>query len=596
MAAIDDTVEVEERSADIVPLPVQITKKILGGEDEAGIKRSNLIELSEHMARGFTDVGALEPPLDPLSLTRLVGMSQTMGGLLNAMAANVHGFGYYFEPLIDLEASDATDRVKAAMLLEAELKAEREAGEGDEPGDIDEPSDDEVKERIASLRIQMRREKAKLEAFFRNASRRISFTRLCRKMDKDKHSTGYGVIEVTRDGRGEPSRMNYAPSWSFRAMPVEGECEVESRVRATDISYYNVREYARFRRFVQIYEMSRRFFKEFGDRRVMSAMTGQYYKDVKSLKREEGEDAREATELLWFTVDSPESDVYGLVVWSGCVPGVIGNREQAEVNLLFFRSKAIPPMVIMVSGGKLAKGSRERLEALIQNEIKGVENFHKILVIEAEPAGKGIGGAAGLPTQDKIKIELRPLVEAIWKDSLWQGYAEANKHDLGQSFRIPPMLRGDTEKLNRATAKIAKETAEQQVFAPERKDFEFEMDRTILTDLGIMLWTFKLNSPEQTDAEQLVDFITKLIEGALTVNEARRIIAKVFGMELPPLDADWARMPMRQSLAGLAPEQLPEDAEDSDDEAKVDQTTDESEVLKLVVPHDEFHELFETTP
>lgn len=593
----------ESEGASVVPIPTRIMRKLLGGEDVAGIAQSNLLELSESMLAAFGQAGALEPPLDPLSLVRLVSMSSTLRPLIDAMSANIHGFGYRFEPVIDLDASDAIDRVRAAMLLEAEQQAEDEAAEGEEPGNIEPPTDDAVRERIDTLRDQMRREKAKLESFFANASRKFSFTRLSRKMQNDKEGTGFGVWEVRRDGRGNVRRLTHAPSWTFRALPHATSCDVESRIRATDISFRHIEERVKFRRFVQIHETRKRFFKEFGDPRLMSSLTGEFYKDSKEMKAKEPE-ASAATELLWFALDSSESDIYGQIRWSGCIPGVIGSREQAEVNLLFFRSKAIPPMVVMVSGGKLAKGAREKLEQLIQNEIKGVENFHKILVIEAVPHGKG-KPVAGLGTQDKVKIELRPLTDSIWKDSLWQGYAESNRHELGQAFRLPPMLRGDTTNLNRATAKIARESTEQLVFGPERRDFEFDIDRTLLADMGIMLWRFKLNAPESTDAEQIVTFIAKLLEGVVTTNEARRVVTKVLGIELPPLDAEWARMPIKPALAGLAPEPLPEEtdseaeaAQPSADEGEkdVDESSDDgdrADVVKLRVDESLFRSLVE---
>lgn len=588
------------------PLAVAVTKKILGaGDENADVQRSNLLELSDAMSKGFGQAGALSPPLDPLALTRLTGMSSTLRPLLDAMAVNVHGFGYWFEPVIDLDASDTVDRVRGAMLLEAELEAERRAGEGEEPEPADEPDDDEVKARIESLRTQARREKAQLEAFFANASRKISFTRLSRKMQTDKESTGWGVIEARRDGRGRLARLGYAPAWTFRALPLGRPVEIDCRVRATDMSYRTVKESVRFRRYVQIYETATRYFKEFGDPRVMSAKTGRYYDDAKALARAEGKEASPATEILWFNLDSSESDIYGSVRWSGCIPGVIGSREQAEVNLLFFRSKAIPPMIMLVSGGRLAKGARDRLEQTIRNEIKGVENFHKIMVIEAEGTGaRAMGG--GLPSQDKVKIELRPLTDAIFKDALWQGYAEANRGELGQSFRIPPMLRGDTAGLNRATAKIAREATEQLVFSPERRDFEFDMNQTLLADMGVMLWRFRLNAPESTDAETLVAFTTKLLEGTVSVNEARRVVARILGIDLPPFDAEWARMPIKPALAGLAPEPLPEDVEEEDEgettsegapegapEGEGEEPGADGDVVKLTLPQREFESLFD---
>jgi len=592
-APLDAAGEDDSVKADVVPLPVAIRKKLLGaGDENADVQRSNLLDMAESMSTVFNRAGALEPPLDPLSLTRLVGMSPTLRPLIDAMAVNVHGFGYWFEPVIDLDASDAADRVRAAMLLEREYEAERTTNEGEETSDINEPTDDEVKQRIESLRTQARREKARLDAFFRNASRTVSFSRLSRKMQGDKEGTGWGVWEARRDRNGNVVRLTHAPSWTFRALKLGKPVKTKCRVRATDISFREVEENVGFRRYVQVYESRRRYFKEFGDRRVMSSETGKYYEDEKTLAREE-KGSMPATEVVWFNLDSSESDVYGTIRWSGCVPGVIGSREQAEVNLLFFRSKAIPPMVIMVSGGKLAAGTREKLESMLLHEIRGVENFHKVIVIQAESTGSA--GAAGLPSQDKVKIELKPLTDAIFKDALWQGYAKENRNELGQSFRIPPMLRGDTESLNRATAKIARDATEQLVFAPERRDFEFDIDRTLLTDMGVMLWRFRLNAPESVDNETLVEFVTKLLEGIMSPNEARRRMSTVLGIEMPPFDAPWARMPLKYALAGLEPEPLPEDVETDD---RSDEGSDDEEkaadVVKITLPQAEFDSLFET--
>jgi PBSX family phage portal protein len=601
MSAAEELTEVSEEVEIGRTELVEIRKKLLEGDRQTDIQRSNMLDMSDLMSKAFNRSGAIEPPLDPLQLVRLVSMSGTLRPLIDTMAVCIHGFGYTFKPVIDLDSSDAFDRVKAAMLIEREFDAERD----DE--DVEEPPDEEVKKRIDSLRDQARRERAKLDAFFANVSREYSFTRMSRKHQIDKESTGYGAFEVRRNGNGRAVRMNYGPSWTFRALPLGAPVEVDAQVKITDISYRTIKEPVRFRRFVQIYEDQTSYFKEFGDPRVMSRKTGRYFDDDKEMRAEEGEDVVEATELLWMSLDSSESDVYGLIRWSGTIPGVIGSREQSEVNLLFFRSKAIPPMVVLVSGGKLAKGAAQKLERLIEHKVKGVENFHKVVVLQAEPAGKGIGGAGGLATQDKVKVSLQPLTEHIFKDALWQGYKNDNRHEQGQSFRLPPMLRGDTSNLNRATAKITREMSEQLVFGPERRDFEFDVNRTLLADMGIMLWRFALNGPESSDAEQVVEFVTKLLEGVMSVNEARRRISDVVGIELPPFDADWARMPLKQSIAGFNADSLPEDSNDTDmgdgrsedppdsddsDDDSDDADAEEQNTLKLVLKQDEFESLF----
>jgi PBSX family phage portal protein len=571
-----------------------VMKDLLGSGSELEIQRSNLVELSDQMQSAFEEAGAIEPPLDPLSLVRLSARSATLSPLVQAMAINVHGFGHRFDPVIDLDSSDAKETVKEAMMIEAEEKAEREAKEGEEPDNIQEPTEDEITERVESLKSQAKRELAKLKAFFRNASQEVSFSRLGRKLKTDEETTGYAAWEARRDTRGRLRRLKHSPSWTIRALPLSEPTRVTVRERSTDISWRDVEEDKRYRRFVQIYEDKTVYFKEFGDKRIMSSVTGEYFEDEKELAKE-NKGGVPATELIWFALDNPESDIYGQVRWSGCTPGILGNREQAEVSLLFWRSKAIPPMVIMVSGGKLAKGAKEKLQDILDNEIKGSRNFHKVILLEAESNKKKADPTGALPSQDKVTIEIRPLIDAIWSDAIWRGYVQDNRNEQGQAFRFPPMIRGDLEKLNRATAQIGKELVEQQVFQPERNDFSWIVDQTILADLGISLWTFKLNGPELSKVDQLVEFVTELANALLTINEGRTILGqKVFNKELPVIDADWARMPLKQSLAGMLPEDPEEDNSSDESEEELDSEPSKSEdssVLKIAIPEDDFRQL-----
>lgn len=568
------TDEVQEDVFQLFEDPVDVRKKLLGDEGDIGIQGSNLMGLADTMDKKFASVGAIEPPLDPLLLTRLVSQSETLPALIASMAANMHGFGYRFERVLDFESNEGWEKVKTAMWIEREMKARDEAAVGEEPQSIKEPTDEEVTTRIESLKERSRREYAKLKMFFTNCSRDMPFERLCRKLTTDQETTGYCVFEVRRDARGDVARLQFAPSWTFRALPRCDPVSVSSRIRATDISWSDIKETWSFRRYVQLYEQRCVYFKDFGDRRVMSSRSGKFYKDERQFQQEEP-GVRPATEVIWQNLDSSESDIYGNIRWSGCIPGALGSREQAEVNLFFFRSKAIPPLVVLVSGGKIAKGAKEQLQKVIEKEIKGKQNFHRILIIEAESGSSG-KMASAMPSQDRVKIELKPLTDAIFKDALWMDYKEANKQELGQSFRIPPLLRGDTTNLNRATAQIAERYAERQVFGPSRRDFGWAINHTILSDMGIMLWTFKLNAPEETDADIIKEFVKDLVESTVSINEARQIVGeRVFNTTLPRWDTDWANLPLKAALAGLMPEK--DEEEEEMEEAEDDMEGQESE-------------------
>jgi capsid portal protein len=117
----------------------------------------------------------------------------------------------------------------------------------------------------------------------------------------------------------------------------------------------------------------------------------------------------------------------------------------------------VPPLALLVSGGKLSDASIPRLERFIEENLKGKENFHKILILEAEGGG-GSGETA------RAKIELHPLTDAQQQDALFQVYDERNIDKVGTAFRLPRLIRGESKDFNRSTAESALRFAEDQVF------------------------------------------------------------------------------------------------------------------------------------
>src|SRR5262249_34309230 len=116
-----------------------------------------------------------------------------------------------------------------------------------------------------------------------------------------------------------------------------------------------------------------------------------------------------ATETLHFTVPST-GPPYGVPRWIGALLSVLGSREMEEVNYLYFQNKSVPPLALLVSGGRLSDASIPRIERFIEENLKGKENFHKILILEAEG-----GGSSG--EMARAKIELHPLTDAQQQDA-----------------------------------------------------------------------------------------------------------------------------------------------------------------------------------
>jgi len=217
------------------------------------------------------------------------------------------------------------------------------------------------------------------------------------------------------------------------------------------------------------------------------------------------------------------------------------------VNFLYFENKSVPPLAVLVSGGRLSAQSIPRIENFIENHIRGKRNFHKILILEAEPPGNG-----GIEHTGRLKIELRPLTAAQHSDALFQNYDERNIDKVGQSFRLPRMLRGDIRDFNRSTADAAIHFAESQVFEPERQEFDFIINRKILADMGIRFWRFTSKSPVNRDPATMADIIRGLVNAnVLTPEEARQLAGEVFNREFKKISAPWVKQPVALTLAGV---------------------------------------------
>jgi PBSX family phage portal protein len=352
---------------------------------------------------------------------------------------------------------------------------------------------------------------------------------------------------VLRNGAGEIVQFVYVPGFTVRLLPLDPELvEIDHKVKISDLSFDTVKVRCRFRRYVQVFEAETVFFKEFGDPRILSRRSGRVFRSVDELLAADPTDGP-ATELLHFRVHNPRSN-YGVPRWIGNLLAVLGSRQAEEVNYLYFQNKSVPPLAILVSGGRLSAQSIPRIESFIEEHIKGKRNFHKVLILEAEPAG----GGGNIEHTGRLRIELRPLTAAQHNDALFQNYDIANQDKVGQSFRLPRLLRGNMQDFNRATADSALMFAEMQVFQPEREEFDFVVNRKVLADMGIRFWRFVSKSPVNRDPATMADIIRGLVNAnVLTPEEARQLAGEVFNRELRKISAPWVKQPVPLTLAGV---------------------------------------------
>jgi PBSX family phage portal protein len=481
----------------------------------------------------------LEPPYQLLKLCWLHEQSNALRPNVDAYCTNIDGFGHRLEAALDLTTSDADARVAECMLLE------RMASSGLDPEAVPEPSAAEVQERREAIVRMARIERARLEAFFGHCAMGQSFVRLRRSMRQDLEVTGNAYWEVLRAANGSIARLVAVSAHSMRLLPLDAEpTEFEEPLRISPISLGRMTTIRRLRRYVQVLDARRVHFKELGDPRVISRDTGAVFESIEALKSLRPTDAP-ATEVLHFTIPSTCSP-YGVPRWIGNLLSVLGSREMEEVNHSYFQNKSVPPLALLVSGGKLAEGMAGRVERFIEENIKGKANFHRILIVEAESQGATANGDA------RARLELKPLTEAQQQDALFSEYDERNIDKVGSAFRLPRLLRGDSRDLNRSTAEAALRFAEDQVFAPEREDFDYVINDRLLAAMGIRFWRFRSQTPFTRDPERMTAMVEKLVRvGVLTPEEGRVLAGDIFNREFVRLNADWTHRPITLTLAGI---------------------------------------------
>lgn len=509
---------------------------------------------------GFESFGLvshhLEPPFRLDILCRLLEDSSSLRPNIDAMATNIDGFGYRFVPILDFKKPEIGEQVRDLIVMEKLREEEIDdlLDEVDEAMlDRIEPTPEEVLERKGFWERLARIEKGRIQALFHFINPLESFTSVRMKTREDLELLGNACWEIIREDDENPDskveQIYHIPFVNVRLLHADKKpTPTRVKVRCDPIRFQEIDVERYFRRFVRITGNHRIYYKEYGDPRFVSRDSGNCYKSIEDLRKKEGADAKLANEILHWKIPSQISP-YGVPRWIGSLLSVLGSRAADEVNFIYFDNKAIPPMIMMVSGGRLTDQAVHKIESYVEDKIKGRENYHKIMVIEGLPADADVS-EGDIEHSGKLRIELKPLLDAQLQDALFQEYDKNNQLKVGRSFRQPQLLTGNTKDMNRSTAEVAKAFAEEQIYQPKRTAFDDDIDRLFMVDWKVHFWRFKTNAPVQRIPNDLVDNAKKgLDSGGLTPNEARELFADAFSMELEHIDEPWGNVPPKMALA-----------------------------------------------
>lgn len=531
----------------------------------------------------FDGIGAVSPDYDPESLLKFVEIGPHLRPNIDAYAQNIDGYGHqkaYSEPwLKNLDEQEAFDAVKQSMMIEQwAIMEENMLALGNDyiaeyqQDPIEEPTDEEVNQKIEEIKIELTREEFLFDSFFNTCCSTMSFVHLRRIVRQDIESHGWGCIEKQKDGYGRLKRLSYVPAYTVRPMVSNGELiAVSEPDPITPLSKdRDVIVKRRFTIYVQLHNGSEVYFKSPGDPRVISRETGEAYDSLEEMRRDpdlggEGKDAEPANELIWISQHSPTTECPP-PRWIGNLLVVLGGREADETNYFYLRDNAIPAGLLFVSGGTISTDIKARLESKLRSEFQGASGTSKMMVVQATPMEKTIEGNQQLP-----QLTFQSLRDGQQSDSLFSEYDKRAADRIGASFRLSPILRGYTPSaLNRATAIAAIDLAEQQVFQPEREDFDWIINNVVLRDLGINYLTFVSNSPPTRSVDDVVEIIkTAAPQGGLNPQEVKTLVSDLLNRPLEEIKEDWGTVPMVMTLAGINPDGTVEEENDQMMEMKL---------------------------
>jgi PBSX family phage portal protein len=485
----------------VIPFPIE---KAVGVEDGEDVSESKQVSESNPFQELVESRTVVEPPFDLFVLSTMPEMNTELGPCIDAMCKNIEGFGHRVVCHVDPEAEDAPKDAARAV----------------------------------------RAERVRLTNFFLYAGMEDSFRMLRAKTRYDLETTGNGYWEVVRGVDRAVQYFVHMRSYQVRLTPQEArgyQYDMPIAELKPDGSYeiVKIKRRKRFRRYVQTAPAYRgsvsavgwktRWFKEFGDPREYDCETGRL---IPADKLKDYPPERRANEVVHFKNYCTRSP-YGLPRWIGAMLDMFGDRKASEVNYVTFCNNNVPSMLVAVSNGELTEDSVERINEFLER-LQSSDNRSKVLVIEAEPTGEE-GEQSG-----QVKIQVEELSKSQIRDALYQNYSKANREKVRVAFRLPPIFVGRSEDYTRATADTSRRLADEQVFAPERDEFDDWVNRILFPDMGILYHHYRSNSPNTTDNSELVSILSGAEKtGGMTPARADLILQDILGRDdLPPFAKD----------------------------------------------------------
>ena len=476
----------------------------------------------------YEDGAVLEPLYNPESLTRLSESSDILQQCIDAYKTNIVGFVVDFE--YDIEADKEGEEVKEAL----------------------------------------DRDWDRYENFFKYCNLDESFTSIMKKVIDDKERIGWGALEVIEDMSGVPAGLEHIPAHKIRLCKRETKAiPVATVIQDENGEEIEISILKKFRKFVQIVDNEKVFFKEFGDPRIMNCRTGMYDDDTQPDDK--------ASSIIFFNVYCPYTP-YGLPRYIGQLLNIQGNRKAEELNYTYFMDGRHMPMAIIVENGKLTEDSVNTISGA-----KGDKARHKYLILEAEGLENDVQ-IGDDEVKSKVSIRIEKLAEMLEKDGLFQEYCKNNRDKIRSAFRLHPIYTGESQDYTRATADTARQVTEEQVFQPERDDIAFTFNNTLKRILLIKSVSMKFVAPTISDKAEIAKAVSPyVVAGAATPNMLIDALGDLLGKSFEPFEGEWADKPMQLLLKEM---EIQKGNETKESEEEAEKEEGEKDINTLESPEE----------
>lgn len=374
-------------------------------------------------------------------------------------------------------------------------------------------------------------EKSNIEGLLETIHPEHSLVELRKRLRWDIEGLGFSYIEIGRTKDKLPVFLGHIPAHTMRlttrekdAVPVTTEVNQFGRKA-------NATTRRHFRRYVQIIGTKKVYFKEFGDPRDVNPENGKAENGMKF------EDT--ATEIIMVKQYYPGQE-YGLPRWFNNLVAIQGSRQAELTNLDYFKENAIPAMAVLVSGGSLATGTIEQIEDHV-TAARGRAAQNRVLIIEVEGDETAASKDGTIPAP---RVDLKPLAGERIKEGQFLEYDKAQQEKVRSSFRMSALFTGHSQDFTRATAQVAYEVAESQVFGPERAVLDEIINRHVLGPYGVQYWEVRSNPPRISDPTEVLTAVKAFDQvGAMTPNVAIGLANEQFGLDIATIEEAWGNYP-----------------------------------------------------